>query len=37
MTASLVGTWRLVSFQMEMMDTGERTEPYGPIRAAGPC
>ena len=33
MATSLVGTWRLLSFQMELMDTGERTEPYG----ADPC
>ena len=29
MTASLVGTWRLLSTEMEMIDTGERTAFFG--------
>ena len=30
MATSLVGTWRLLSFQVEMADTGERVDLYGP-------
>ncbi len=26
----LIGAWRLVSFGITMVDTGERTEPFGP-------